>query len=180
MLSKDRWAGPISAALAALPRAGERCLAGGSGSLFLRPVYTSTAHGPWPSQLMVSPRNERCHLRRNLVLPACLKRTPSSLNHSDLPLLQIPKMILSDAFSFPSCFQNTWRSMWAQPRPCLIRASNPAQCLAPQLEVSQYQSPGFWRLCRARSAQTISLNSPNSPDNIGAILVPILHTELEN
>ena len=158
----------------ALPRAGERCLPVRVGvsscALFI------TALSMWPSfQLMVSPQREMSSPRRSLVLPACLKRTTPISNHSDLPLLQIPKMILSDAFTFLSCFQNTWRSMWAQPR-LPHSAPSPSTVLGAQLELSQYQS----RVLEALWSQALCTDHltefSQQPRNIGAILVPILHT----
>ena len=72
--------------------------------------------------------------------PASLSEmdTPIS-NHYDLPLLQIPKMILSDAFTcFLSCFQNTLSYTRAQPS-LPHSALNPSMVLGAQQELSQHQ-----------------------------------------
>ena len=113
--------------------------------------------------------------QRSLVLPACLKQTSSISNHSDLPLLQILKMILSDAFTFLSFFQSTWRSMWAWPR-LPHSAPNPGTVLGAQLELSQCQSCMLEALLSQALCTDRLTEFSHQPHNIGAILVPILHT----
>lgn len=124
---------------------------------------------------MVSPQREMSSPQRSLVLPACLKQTSSISNHSDLPLLQILKMIFSDAFTFLSFFQSTWRSMWAQPR-LPHSAPNPGTVLGAQLELSQYQSCMLEALLSQALCTDHLTEFSHQPHNIGAILVPILHT----